>query len=93
MTKSFVATVVMQLVAERKLRLDDTIDHLLPGRFREGRQIRLRHLLNHTSGIPDYMQLEPWSSAVARNPRVVIPARRLVSAAARASLAFKCSAA
>ena len=88
-TKSFVATVAMQLVGERKLRLDDTIDHLLPGRFREGTQIRLRHLLNHTSGIPDYMQLEPWSSEVARNPRIVIPARRLVSAAARASLEFK----
>ena len=88
-TKSFVATVGMQLVAERRLRLDDTIDHLLPGRFREGRQIRLRHLLNHTSGIPDYMRLEPWGSAVARNPRVVIPARRLVSAAAREPLEFK----
>ena len=35
-TKSFVATVVMQLVAERKLRLDDTIHQLLPGRLREG---------------------------------------------------------
>jgi D-alanyl-D-alanine carboxypeptidase len=88
-TKSFVATVVVQLVAERKLRLDDTMDQLLPGRFREGKQIRLRHLLNHTSGIPEYMQLEPWSSAVAGNPRVVIPARRLVSAAARAPLEFR----
>jgi D-alanyl-D-alanine carboxypeptidase len=87
-TKTFVATVVMQLVAERKLRLDDTVDELLPGRFRDGRQIRLRHLLNHTSGIPEYMQLEPWSSAVASNPRVVIPAQRLVSAAARLPLDF-----
>jgi D-alanyl-D-alanine carboxypeptidase len=81
-TKSFVATVVMQLVAERKLRLEDTLAQRLPGRFRDGRRIRLRHLLNHTSGIPDYMRLEPWGSAVARNPRVVIPARRLVSSAA-----------
>jgi D-alanyl-D-alanine carboxypeptidase len=87
-TKTFVAAVVMQLVAERELRLDDTLDELLPGRIRGGAWIRLRNLLNHTSGIPEYMQLEPWSSAVGRDPRVVIPARRLVSAAAALPLDF-----
>src|SRR5262245_2451833 len=87
-TKSFVATVVMQLVAERRLRLGDTVESLLPGRLREGRRIRLRNLLNHTSGLPDYMTLEPWRSAVARDPRVVIPPRRLVSSAARLPLEF-----
>ena len=54
-TKAFVATVVMQLVAESRLGLDDTAEDLLPGRLREGQRIRLRHLLNHTSGIPEYM--------------------------------------
>jgi D-alanyl-D-alanine carboxypeptidase len=88
-TKAFVATLVMQLVAEHRLRLDDTVDRLVPGRLRAGRQIRLRNLLNHTSGIPDYMSLEPWRSAVARNPRVVIPPRRLVSSAARLPLEFR----
>ena len=87
-TKSFVATVVMQLVAEHKLGLDDRVSTLLPGRLREGRRIRLRNLLNHTSGIPNYMELEPWRSAVARNPRVVISPRRLVSSAARLPLEF-----
>ena len=87
-TKSFVATVVMQLVAEHKLGLEDRVSTLLPGRLREGRRIRLRNLLNHTSGIPDYMGLEPWTSAVARNPRVVISPRRLVSSAARLPLEF-----
>ena len=71
-----------------QLSLDDTGHTLLPGRLREGRKIRLRNLLNHTSGIPDYMGLEPWSSAVARNPRVVISPRRLVSSAAGLPLEF-----
>jgi D-alanyl-D-alanine carboxypeptidase len=88
-TKSFVATVVMQLVAEGRLSLDATVESLLPGRLREGRRIRLRNLLNHTSGIPDYMRLEPWQSAVARNPRVVVPPRRLVSSAAHLPLEFE----
>jgi len=88
-TKSFVATVVMQLVAEHKLRLDDRLSKLLPRRIRHGAQIRLRNLLNHTSGIPDYMRLEPWSRAVLNNPRVVISPWRLVSSAARLPLEFR----
>jgi D-alanyl-D-alanine carboxypeptidase len=87
-TKSFVATLVVQLVAEHRLRLDDTVATLLPERLREGRRIRLRNLLNHTSGLPEYMALEPWRSAVARNPRVVISPRRLVSSAAALPLDF-----
>jgi D-alanyl-D-alanine carboxypeptidase len=87
-TKSFVATVVMQLVAERRLALDDRLSKLLPGRFRQGRRIRLRNLLNHTSGVAEYMLLEPWRSAVRRNPYVVLSPRRLVSSAARVPLGF-----
>jgi D-alanyl-D-alanine carboxypeptidase len=88
-TKAFVATVVMQLVAEERLGLDDTVEELLPGRIGEGERIRLRNLLNHTSGIPEYMRMDPWATAVSRNPRVVIPAHRLVSAAGRVGLDFE----
>jgi D-alanyl-D-alanine carboxypeptidase len=88
-TKSFVATVVLQLVAERRLGLDDAVEQVLSGRLREGRSIRVRNLLNHTSGIPDYMGLEPFRSTIARNPRAVIPSRRLVSSAADLPLDFE----
>ena len=88
-TKTFVATVIMQLVAEHRIRLDDTVHRYLPGRLRAGRQIRIRQLLNHTSGIPDYMQYEPWISAVARNPRAVIPAKRLISSVAKLPLEYR----
>ncbi|MFJ8332271.1 serine hydrolase domain-containing protein [Streptomyces sp. NPDC094437] len=57
-TKTFVATVVLQLEAEGRLSLDDTVDTWLPGVVRghghDGRRITLRQLLNHTSGIYDY---------------------------------------
>src|SRR6266545_3049800 len=46
------ANVVLQLVGEGRLSLDDTVEHWLPGRLREGRRITIRQLLNHTSGLP-----------------------------------------
>ncbi|MFJ1837282.1 serine hydrolase domain-containing protein [Streptomyces sp. NPDC088175] len=57
-TKTFVATVVLQLVGERRLRLSDTVERLLPGLVHgngnNGRRITLRALLGHTSGLYDY---------------------------------------
>ncbi len=57
-TKTFVATVILQLEAEGKLSLDDTVAHWLPGVVQgngyDGSQITVRQLLNHTSGIFDY---------------------------------------
>ncbi|GAA2579112.1 serine hydrolase domain-containing protein [Streptomyces roseoviolaceus] len=59
-SKTFVATVVLQLEAEGKLSLDDTVEKWLPGLVRgnghDGRRITLRQLLNHSSGIFDYLR-------------------------------------
>ncbi|GAA2425748.1 serine hydrolase [Streptomyces coeruleofuscus] len=57
-TKTFVATVLLQLEAEGRLSLDDTVERWLPGLVRgngyDGDKITLRQLLNHTSGIANY---------------------------------------
>ncbi|GAA4309217.1 serine hydrolase domain-containing protein [Streptomyces venetus] len=57
-TKTFVATVLLQLEAEGGLSLDDTVEKWLPGLLRgngyDGGEITLRQLLNHTSGIANY---------------------------------------
>ncbi|GAA2525116.1 MULTISPECIES: serine hydrolase domain-containing protein [Streptomyces] len=57
-TKTFVATVLLQLEAEGKLSLDDTVDTWLPGLVtgngHDGTRITLRQLLNHTSGVFNY---------------------------------------
>ncbi|MFJ8658912.1 serine hydrolase domain-containing protein [Streptomyces sp. NPDC093795] len=54
-TKTFTATVLLQLQAEGRLDLDDPVEKWLPGVVRgnghDGRKITLRQLLNHTSGI------------------------------------------
>nr|WP_168720866.1 serine hydrolase domain-containing protein [Streptomyces sp. SAT1]ANO42732.1 serine hydrolase [Streptomyces sp. SAT1] len=58
-TKAFTAVVVLQLVAEGKVDLDASVDTYLPGLVRgdgiDGRHITVRQLLQHTSGLPEYM--------------------------------------
>jgi D-alanyl-D-alanine carboxypeptidase len=56
-TKSFVATVALQLVGEGKLSLSDTVERWLPGILPYGDQVNLRQLLNMTGGVPDYQRL------------------------------------
>ncbi|WP_406111965.1 serine hydrolase domain-containing protein [Kitasatospora purpeofusca] len=52
-TKVFVATTVLQLVGERRLGLDDSVEKHLPGLIPGGAHITVRQLLNHTSGLWD----------------------------------------
>jgi D-alanyl-D-alanine carboxypeptidase len=59
-TKTFVATVVLQLVDEGKVRLDDPVDRHLPGLV-PGR-VTVRQLLNHTSHLYDYMSEPGYST-------------------------------
>ncbi|KAB2344922.1 serine hydrolase domain-containing protein [Actinomadura rudentiformis] len=58
-TKTFVAVVVLQLVAEGRLGLEDTVERWLPGvvggNGNDGRKITVRQLLQHTSGLYDYL--------------------------------------
>ncbi len=62
-SKPFVATAIMQLVEEDKLHLDDRVTKFLPyfslsdERFRD---ITIRQMLNHTSGMPDVEDYE-WN--------------------------------
>ncbi|GHI04330.1 alkaline D-peptidase [Streptomyces cellostaticus] len=57
-TDTFVATVLLQMEAEKKLGLDDTVERYLPGvvtgNGNDGRKITVRQLLHHTSGLFDY---------------------------------------
>ncbi|MFD4022880.1 serine hydrolase domain-containing protein [Streptomyces sp. NPDC058576] len=59
MTKTFTATVLLQLVGERRVQLDAPVERYLPGVVRghgnDGRTITVRQLLQHTSGLPDFL--------------------------------------
>lgn len=55
-TKQFTAMATMILHEKGKLNLDDEMSKFIPElAFYKG--ITIRHLLNHTSGLPDYMEL------------------------------------
>ncbi|MDV7219773.1 serine hydrolase domain-containing protein [Streptomyces prunicolor] len=59
-TKTFVSTVLLQLEAEGRLSLDDTVATWLPGvvegNGHDGTKVTVRQLMNHTSGIYNYTQ-------------------------------------
>jgi D-alanyl-D-alanine carboxypeptidase len=56
-TKSFTATLALQLVEQGKLRLVDTIDRWYP-QVPEASAITIRMLLNHSSGFADISKLQ-----------------------------------
>jgi D-alanyl-D-alanine carboxypeptidase len=58
-SKAFLAAVVLQLVAERRLRLDDTVERRLPSVVPEGDLITIRQLLNHSSGLYEVLATLP----------------------------------
>ena len=89
LTKTFVATVVLQLVGERKVALDDTVERWLPGLFPDGDAITVYQLLNHTSGIYD-AQNDPAILApyFAGDLTHFTPPRTLVEVAAAHELHF-----
>jgi CubicO group peptidase (beta-lactamase class C family) len=57
MTKPFTAMAVALLVRDGKLRYEATLSDVFPAFPAYGRTITIRHLLTHTSGLPDYETL------------------------------------
>jgi D-alanyl-D-alanine carboxypeptidase len=80
-TKTFVATAVLQLAGERRLSLDDSVERWLPGLVPDGDGITLRQLLNHTSGIFNYTEEPGFIQAVLADPLREYTPRQLVAIA------------
>jgi len=52
-TKQFTASAIMQLVEQGRIGLDDSITKYFPEAPATWKAVTIRHLLTHTSGIPD----------------------------------------
>jgi len=63
-TKQFTAMAIMLLVSDGKLRYDERLTEIFPDFPAYGRDITIRHLLTHTSGLPDYEDLmdDRWTA-------------------------------
>ncbi len=72
LSKQFTAMAIMRLVEQGKLRYDDRVAEVLPGFPAHASEVRIRHLLNHTSGIWDYEAFVPDTQSVQVKDRDVL---------------------
>jgi CubicO group peptidase (beta-lactamase class C family) len=66
-TKQFTALAILQLAEKGKLSLDDSLRKFYPEFPAYADRITVRHLLNHTSGLPDYIELFLKSGKLKEN--------------------------
>ncbi|MFD0431886.1 serine hydrolase domain-containing protein [Streptomyces zhihengii] len=82
-TKTFTATVLLQLVDEGRIALDAPVETYLPGLVtgngHDGTRITVRHLLQHTSGIAAYSPGVPWVVTVQPRATPTAPTTRVKS--------------
>jgi CubicO group peptidase (beta-lactamase class C family) len=71
-SKQFTAAAVMLLVRDGRLRYEDRLTDIIPDFPEYGRAVTIRHLLNHTSGLPDYEELMPPADPGLPVPEVQI---------------------
>ncbi|MEW5724456.1 MAG: serine hydrolase domain-containing protein [Thermodesulfobacteriota bacterium] len=76
--KTMVAVLVLQLVREGALSLEETVSTRLPGLLPQGDRLTLRRLLNHTSGLRDYVDHPDFYPDLMRNPRKVWAPEELI---------------
>ena len=67
-TKTFTATIVLQLVQEGTLTLSSTLEEHLPGVVPRGGEITIRHLLGHRSGLANVTDYPAWLKRAERSP-------------------------
>jgi CubicO group peptidase (beta-lactamase class C family) len=65
-TKAFTATAVMSLVEEGKISLDERVRRILPQLPLAWNGVTVRHLLTHTSGLPDVVVSEDSDEVIAQ---------------------------
>lgn len=65
-TKQFTASAILQLVAAGKISLQDEITRFIPDYPTQGKKITVEQLLNHTSGVQSYTEMEEWTPEIQK---------------------------
>ena len=80
-TKSFTSAIILQLEAEGKLNINDPITKYLP-QYTRWRNVTIRQLLNHTSGIFNYTDTGKFNNIRRNTPQAQFTPEQIVQLAA-----------
>jgi CubicO group peptidase (beta-lactamase class C family) len=89
LTKAFTAMAVMLLIRDRRLTLDTRVAEIIPDFPAYGREIRIRHLLTHTSGLQAYEDFVPKSASHLNDGDVIKLLKRTDRLLFRPGTAFR----
>jgi D-alanyl-D-alanine carboxypeptidase len=81
LTKPMVSTVILQLADEGLLALDDPVARFLPGILPDADALTIRQLLNHTTGLGDYIDDPGFVDDVFAMPSRVWTPQELIAIA------------
>ena len=81
-SKQFTAACILKLMEAGKLSLDHSISKYFPGAHADWAKAKIRHLLQHTGGLPDYLE-------VFSNPGVAITETSLINSIKDKPLRFE----
>ncbi|MGW4486249.1 serine hydrolase domain-containing protein [Amycolatopsis sp. NPDC004368] len=87
--KAFSGATALSLVSSGRLSLDTTVGRGVRGVPREWSAVTLRHLLGHTSGIPDFSGTDAFRDALIPHLLDPPPPRELLSFATDPALEFR----
>src|SRR5690349_20244864 len=65
-TKQFTATAILQLQERGKLTVNDLISKYIPDSPESWKEITIRHLLTHTSGVPNYTSFSDYRAKMTQ---------------------------
>ncbi|WP_299736882.1 serine hydrolase [uncultured Rossellomorea sp.] len=92
-TKIFISTLILKLQEIRQLSLDQTVESILPGTLTHGSRITVRHLLQHRSGLKDYIWVDVAGTKSIQHAvsslQDIFPPRSLVRLIANHDLEFE----
>src|SRR6056297_1324664 len=69
LTKQFTAAAILQLEEKRMLNIKDSIDNYIED-YPYGEKIKIKNLLNHTSGIYDYTRTKEFRDMMGKRTKL-----------------------
>jgi D-alanyl-D-alanine carboxypeptidase len=78
-SKAFNGAIALSLVSQKRLRLSDTIGRRLPALPKAWSAVTLAQMLDHTSGLPDYIKNPEFINVLRANPLIDLTPMQLVA--------------